>query len=69
MVEVILVYLSIGAMIWLLLDGLGLVRAGYLASRARAEASPGGALVLATLMVIVLWPRLVFMWLKGMARV
>jgi hypothetical protein len=68
MVEVILIYLSIGALIWLVLDGLGLVRAGYLASRARAEASPGVAMVFATLMVIVLWPWLVFTWLKGMAR-
>jgi hypothetical protein len=65
-VTCVLVYLEIGSLIWMVLDGLGLVQAGYLASRARGEASPAGALVLATMMVIVLWPRLVFIWLKGM---
>ena len=63
-----LVYLEIGALIWLALYGLGIVHASYAASRARGAASPGSALVLATVLMIVQWPRFVFLWVKGMAR-
>lgn len=57
-----LVYLSIGAVLWLVLDGLGIIDNTF-ATRAQASSR---AMVLATLMMIVGWPVFVFNWLKGM---
>lgn len=68
MVEVILVYLSIGALIWLVIERLGIVRQTYDAAVARGEPRTKTGTVMATAMVIVGWPRFVWMWVKGMAR-
>jgi hypothetical protein len=59
-----MVYLSIGAVIWLVLDRLGIV-AGTLVSRPDA---PPRSLVLASLMTILAWPVFVASWLRGMWR-
>lgn len=62
LVTACLVYLSVGSLIWLLLDGLGIIDNTF-AARSNATAR---AMVLATLMMIVAWPLFVFTWIKGM---
>jgi hypothetical protein len=62
MVTAILIYLSIGSVIWLILDGTGVIDNTY-AARNR---SAGRAMVFATIMMIVCWPLFVARWLKGM---
>lgn len=57
-----LVYLSIGSGLWLVLDGLGVIDNTF---AARAQASRR-AMVLATAMMMVMWPWFVFSWVKGM---
>ena len=57
-----LIYLSIGGVLWLVLDGLGIIDNTF---AARTQAS-SRAMVLATLMMIAGWPLFVFRWLKGM---
>lgn len=58
------IYLSIGSVIWLALDGLGIIDNSF---AARNQAS-SRAMVLATLMMILAWPLFIFNWLKGMLR-
>lgn len=57
-----LVYLSIGSVLWLVLDGLGIIDNTF-AARARKSKR---AMVLATLMMIAGWPAFVVSWLRGM---
>lgn len=64
LVTAMLIYLSIGAVIWLVLDGLGIIDNTF-AARTRTSAQ---AMVLATLMMIAAWPCFVFSWLNGMRR-
>lgn len=59
-----LVYCSIGSMIWLILDGLGIIDNTY----AERNAASSRAMILATLMVIVGWPVFVWQWVRGMVR-
>lgn len=54
LVTFLLVYLSIGSLIWLLLDGLGIIDNTFAARRSSAQ-----AMVLATLMMIFGWPLFV----------
>lgn len=63
-----LVYLSIGAAIWLALDCLGVINSSFIAARSGAKPSSPQALVLASAMLILAWPLFVFIWVKGMAR-
>lgn len=64
LVTCVLVYLSIGSLVWLVLDGLGIINNRFVAHPQRS----GRALVLATLMMIVGWPVFVTQWIKGMLR-
>jgi hypothetical protein len=57
-----LIYLSVGGVLWLVLDGLGIIDNTF-ATRTRDAKSE---MVLATMMMIVGWPLFVFNWLKGM---
>lgn len=59
-----LIYLSVGSMIWLILDGLGIINNTF---DARHHSSKR-AMVLATLMMIAGWPVFVAAWLRGMWR-
>lgn len=60
----VLVYLMIGSLIWMILDGLGVIDHSF---RERPHAS-GKALVLASLMMIFGWPVFIYCWLRGMVR-
>ena len=51
-----LVYVAIGALIWLVLDGLGVIRNTYLKRAARGERPSTAGMVLATLLLILTWP-------------
>jgi hypothetical protein len=62
MVTAFLVYCSVGSLIWLVLDGLGIIENTF-----AARNSSTGAMVLATLFMIVGWPLFVWKWAKGMA--
>lgn len=64
LVTCFLVYLSIGSLIWLVLDGLGVIDHSF---RVRPHSS-GKALVLASAMMIVGWPAFIYCWLRGMVR-
>lgn len=64
-VTAILIYLSIGAVCWLVLDGLGVITNTF-ASRPKATAV---GMVLASVMMIVIWPKFVYVWLVGAWRV
>lgn len=57
-----LVYLSIGGVIWLVLDGLGIIDNTF---AVRPDAT-GRAMVLATLMMIFGWPKFIWSWVDGM---
>lgn len=57
-----LVYLSGGSLIWLVLDGLGIIGNTFVAR----PSSSARALVLASLMMIVGWPVFVARWVRGM---
>lgn len=57
------IYLSIGAALWALLDGAGVVQTTYAATPLRSRKA---AMVLATLMMIAGWPVFVHGWVKGM---
>lgn len=56
-----LVYCSTGSMIWLILDGLGIINNTF--TRRNAGSA---AMVLATLMMIVGWPVFTGRWVWGM---
>lgn len=62
-----LVYLSIGSLIWMVLDGLGIIATTYAERRAdnTAPALLRGAMVVATVLTILLWPLFVFRMAKG----
>lgn len=60
----LLVYIMIGSVIWMVLDGLGIIQNTFVA-RPNATRT---AMVLATLMMIFAWPRFVYVWIKGMRR-
>lgn len=62
MITGILVYINIGSIIWLILDGLGIIDNTY-AARTNTSSK---AMVLATLMMIFAWPVFVFTWVRGM---
>lgn len=62
MSEFIEVYLSIGGVIWLVLDGLGIIDNTFAARHAASKR----AQVLATLYMIAGWPLFVYAWVKGM---
>jgi hypothetical protein len=66
LVTAALIYLSIGAVLWMVLDALGIIQTGLFARASAGIPSSGGAIVLATLMMIVLWPAFVWWWIKGM---
>lgn len=63
MITCLLVYLIIGSMAWLILDGLGIIDNTYAAKKASTR-----AMVLATLYMIFGWPVFVFQWVRGMVR-
>jgi hypothetical protein len=62
-------YLFVGAVIWMVLDGLGIPKASVVARRAAGRPVTTRGVVMATLLVIVAWPRFVFVWVKGLRRV
>lgn len=59
-----MVYLSVGSMIWLILDGLGVIDNTFAARNRSCKR----AMVLATIFMIFGWPMFVFSWVKGMVR-
>jgi hypothetical protein len=61
-------YLFVGAVIWMVLDGLGIPKASVVARRAAGRAVTTRGVVMATLLVIVAWPRFVWVWARGMRR-
>lgn len=63
MVTFALVYLSIGALLWALLDGAGVVQSQF---DNTPERSRKLAMVLATLMMIGGWPVFLHRWMRGM---
>lgn len=63
-VTALLVWTSLGAMILIVLDGLGIVRKTYLT---RPNTTRTG-MVLASLMVIVAWPMFGYVWLRKWRR-
>jgi len=60
-----LIYLSIGEVIWLLLDRLGLIEKSREQLRARGVASSGPIIVTSTMMSIVLWPGYPIVFVLG----
>lgn len=60
-----LIYTAIGATIWMLLYGLGLVDYQRRAWAARGQELSATAFVLAILMVIVLWPKFVVAYFRS----
>jgi hypothetical protein len=60
-----LVYLSIGAVLWMLLDGLGIIDISH-HNDGRPMRKP--AAVIAAVSMIVQWPRFVWHWIKGARR-
>ena len=54
-----LIYIAIGALVWCLIDGLGVIRNTYLKRAARGERPSTAGMVLATLLLILTWPRFV----------
>jgi hypothetical protein len=63
MITVLLVYLTVGSLIWVIPDGLGIIDNTFTAHKS------GPAMVLATLMMIGAWPWFVVIWLRGMWRI
>ena len=63
LITFLMVYLSIGASLWALLDGAGVVQTRFAAAPLRSRSL---AMVLATLMMIGSWPVFVHRWVKGM---
>lgn len=59
-----LVYLSVGSLIWLVLDGLGIIENSFVEHPQRSSR----ALVFATVMMIVGWPKFVAAWIIGMRK-
>jgi len=64
MITALLIYLSIGSLIWVFMDMSGIIDT----SVARRNAHLGASLVLATLAMILLWPWFVASWALGMWR-
>jgi uncharacterized membrane protein YdjX (TVP38/TMEM64 family) len=64
-VTCILIYLAIGAVLWMLLDGLGFVRAQILDWNARGKKLSALSFFLAILLVVVAWPKFVWVMLRG----
>ncbi len=62
-VEPVLIYLFIGSVIWLVIDGLGIIRATVVMRSAHAPVS-GAALTIATVAMIVFWPLFTLRFLK-----
>lgn len=68
LVTLLLWWLLVGAVIWMVLDGLGIVRESVEVRRAAGRSATTAGVVLATLLVIIAWPAFVFVWAKGMRR-
>lgn len=64
LVTVCLVYLIIGSLIWLVLDGLGIIGNTFVERPSASFRS----LVLASAMMILGWPVFVLSWVMGMLR-
>jgi hypothetical protein len=62
LVTISLVYLSIGAVLWLVLDGLGMIDISH-HKDGRPMRNP--AAVIAAVSMIVQWPRFAWVWIKG----
>lgn len=62
MVTAILIYLSAGAILWLVLDGTGVIDHTFAARRGASSQ----AMAIATVYFILAWPMFVWAWLKGM---
>lgn len=62
MITVFQIHLSVGSVLWLLLDWTGVIDNTL---SARSGASPRAA-VIATVMMIALWPWFVWEWVRGM---
>jgi hypothetical protein len=60
MVTALLVYCSIGSLIWLFLDYLGIIKNTFV------PGSSSKAMVMATAFMIVGWPYFIFRMVRGM---
>lgn len=69
LITALLWYAFVGSVIWMFLDGLGIISSNVLARRASGKPATMGTLVRATLLVIFAWPAFVWLWIKGMRRV
>jgi hypothetical protein len=65
-VTFVLVWLFIGALLWMLLDAKGVITDSVRVRVLRGERVSATGLILASLYVIVAWPAFVWGWVKGM---
>jgi hypothetical protein len=63
-----LAYLMIGSLVWMLLDGLGIVRNSFEARLARGRPVSFLRGALATAAAILAWPMIVYVFLRGRVR-
>lgn len=58
----------IGSLIWLVLDGTGVIENTFVKRKANGKETTLTDGVLATIMMVVAWPVFVALWLRGMWR-
>jgi hypothetical protein len=66
MVTGFLVYCFIGSLIWLVLDGLGVIQHTFVTRIRNGKPTSNQAMVLATVMMILFWPLFIARWVRGM---
>lgn len=68
MIHALLIWLMIGSLIWVFIDGLGVIENTFVARARSGRPMTKNAMVLATLMMIVGWPVFIWSWVLGMWR-
>ena len=66
--SVALGYLFIGVLLWLVIDGLGIIRESVATRSAHGRPVSGEALAIATVCMIVGWPVFVFAFVRGAVK-
>jgi hypothetical protein len=66
MIAVAEIYLSIGGVIWLLLDGLGIVSESHVQRVASGKPIDMLGIVVHTVELVAFWPLYVWIWLRGL---
>lgn len=68
MIDAVMAYLTVGALVWLGMDGLGIIAESVAARSAHGKQVTRGGVALASVWMICVWPVFVFALMRGLWR-